>query len=94
MPNKHPVQRGNQSEFQVTCIQTAPIIEESGFLGHVPHLPENELIREFAMYVPTNGRRKPSRQRTLFTNHIHCLLRDPDSLPNDNQWSEMAQDRH
>lgn len=31
MPNKHPVQRGNQSEFQVTCIQTAPIIEESGF---------------------------------------------------------------
>ena len=79
--------------------ETAPLIErvrlrQLRFLGHVLRLPENEPVREFAMYVPTHGRRKPGRQRTLFTNYIHCLLGDPDSLLNDNQLLEMAQDRH
>ena len=41
MPNEDPVQRGNQSEFQVTCKQRAPLIErvrlwQLRFLGHVP----------------------------------------------------------
>ena len=57
-------------------------------------LPENEPVREFATYVPSHGRRKPGRQQTLFTNYIHCLLGDPDSLINDNQLWEMAQDCH
>ena len=65
-----------------------------GFLGHVLRLPENEPAGDFAMYVPTHGRKKPRRQRTLFTNYIHCLLGDPDNLLNDNQLLEMAQDRH
>jgi len=43
-------------------------------------------------YGPTHGRRKPGRQRTLFTNYIHCLPGDPDSLLKDNQLLEMAQD--
>ena len=37
---------------------------------------------------------KPGRQRTLFTNYIHCLLGDPDNLLNNNELLEMAQDRH
>ena len=79
--------------------ETAPLIEtvrlrQLRFLGHVLGLPENEPVREFAMYVSTHGRRKPGRQRTLFTNYIHCLLGDPDSLLNDNQMLEMIQDRH
>ena len=79
--------------------ETAPLIDrvwlrQLRFLGHVLCLPENEPVREFAMSVPTHGRRKPGRQRTLFTNYIHCLLGDPDSLLNDNQLWEMAQDRH
>ena len=99
MSNERPVQGGNQSEFQVTCIQTASLIERVRLqqlilLSHVPCLPENEPVREFAMYAPTHGRKKPSRQQTLFTNYIHCPLRDPDSLPNDNQLLEMAQDHH
>ena len=38
------------------------------------------------MYVPTRGRRKPGRQRTLFTND---LLRDPDNLLNDKQLLDV-----
>ena len=54
--------------------ETAPLIErvrlrQLRFLGHVLRLPENEPVREFAMYVP-------------------------DSLLNDNQLLEMAQDCH
>ena len=46
--------------------ETAPFFEgvrlqQLWFLGHVLHLPENEPGREFAMYVPTHGRRKPGR---------------------------------
>ena len=79
--------------------ETAPLIErvrlrQLRFLGPVLCLPENEPVREFAMYVPTHGRRKPGRQRALLTNYIHCLLGDPDSLLNDNQLREMAQDHH
>ena len=63
----------------------------------MPHLPENELVREFAMYGPTHGRRKPSRQRTLFTNYIHCFLRDPDiacqMTINGWKWLKTAIDR-
>ena len=58
------------------------------FLGHVLRLPENEPVRDFVMYVPTHGGKKPGRQRTLFTNYIHCILGNPDNLLNDNQ------DRH
>ena len=62
--------------------ETDPLIErvrprQLRFLGHVLRLPENEPVREFVMYVPTLGRRKPGRQLTLFTNYIHCLLGDP-----------------
>ena len=69
--------------------ETAPLIERVGlrqlrFLGHVLRLPENEPLREFAVCVPTHGRRKHGSQRALFTNSILCLLGDPDSLLNDN----------
>ena len=79
--------------------EAAPLIEkvrlrQLGFIGHVLRLPENELVREFAKYVPARGKRKPRGQRTLFTNYIYCLLGDPDSLLNDNQLLEIAQDRH
>ena len=78
--------------------ETAPLIvrvrlRQLRLLGHVLRLPENEPVREFAVYVPTHGRGKPGRQRTLFTNYIHCLLGDPDSLLNDNQlwkWLKTA----
>ena len=87
----------NASIYSLT--ETALLIEtvrlrQLRFLGHMLRLLENEPVREFAMYIPTHGRRKPGRQRTLFTNYIHCRLGDPDSLLNDNQLLEMAQDRH
>ena len=50
--------------------ESAPLIErvrlrQLRFLGHVLRLPENEPVRDFVMYVPTHGRKKPGRQRTL-----------------------------
>ena len=79
--------------------ETAPLIERVRlrqliFLGHVlGSFPENEPVREFSIYVLTHWWRKPGRQRTLLTNYIQCLLGDPDSLLNDNQLLEIAQDR-
>ena len=87
----------NTSIYSLT--ESASLIErvrlqKLRFLGHVLRLPENEPVRDFVMYVPTHGRKKPGRQRTLFTNYIHCLLGDPDNLLHDNQLLEMAPDRH
>ena len=72
--------------------ESAPLIER--VLGHVLRLPENDPVKGFVMYVPTHGRKKPGRQRTLFTNYIHCLLGDPDYLLNNNQLLEMAQESY
>ena len=79
--------------------ESAPLIErvrrrQLRFLGHVLRFPENEPVRDFVMYVPTHRRKKPGRQRTLFTNYIHCLLGNLDNLLNDNQLLEIAEDRH
>ena len=72
--------------------ESASLIER--VLGHVLRLPENDPVKGFVMYVPTHGRKKPGRQRTLFTNYIHCPLGDSDNLLNNNQLLEMAQDRY
>ena len=72
--------------------ESAPLIER--VLGHVLRLPENDPVKGLVMYVPTHGRKKPGRQRTLFTNYIHCPLGDPDNLLNNNQLLEMAQESY
>ena len=43
--------------------ETAPLTERVRSLQMLC-LPENEPVREFAMYVPTHRMRKPGRQRT------------------------------
>ena len=78
--------------------ETAPLVERARirqlkFIGHVLRLPDDEPVREYALYVPTHGKRKPGRQRTLFTKYIQCLLGDMDSMLNHGQLSAMAQDR-
>ena len=78
--------------------ETAPLVERARirqlkFIGHVLRLPDDEPVREYALYVPTHGKRKPGRQRTLFTKYIQCLLGDMDSMLNHSQLSAMAQDR-
>ena len=90
--------------FSFTCrllfiISTHKLVVSHNFLSirivlSHSRLTENEPVRDFVMYVPTHGRKKPGRQQTLFTNYIHCLLGDPDNLLNNNQLLEMAQDRH
>ena len=51
--------------------QAAPLVENVRtrqliFLGHVLGLPDDEPCKEYALYIPPHGKRKPGRQRTLF----------------------------
>jgi hypothetical protein len=64
------------------------------FLGHILRLPDTEPVKEYAMYVPTHGRRKPGRPRTLFPKYIQQLVGDPDGLLQAEQITSMAQDRN
>ena len=78
--------------------ESAPLIErvrlrQLRFLGHVLRLPENEPVRDFVMYVPTHGRKKPEDSEPC--HQLFSLSSGyPDNLLNDNQLLEMAQDRH
>ena len=77
--------------------ESAPLIErvrlrQLRFLGHVLRLPENEPVRDFVMYVPTHGRKKPGSEPC---HQLYSLSSGyPDNLLSDNQLLEMAQDRH
>ena len=77
---------------------TVPLVEKARnrqlkFLGHVLRMPDEEPVKEYALYVPKHGKRKPGRQRTLFSKYIHCLLGDADGMLNHGQLLEMAQNR-
>ena len=61
-------------------------------LGHVPRMPDDEPCKEYALYIPSHGKRKPGRQRTLFLSYIQHLLGDTDNMIGPDKLSELAQD--
>ena len=78
--------------------QTAPLVEnvrtrQLRFLGHVLRMPDDEPCKEYALYIPPHGKRKPGRQRTLFLRYIQHLLGDTDNMIGPGKLSELAQDR-
>ena len=78
--------------------QTAPLVEnvrtrQLRFLGHVLRMPDDEPCKEYALYIPPHGKRKPGRQRTLFLRYIQHLLGDTDNMIGPSKLSELAQDR-
>ena len=78
--------------------QTAPLVEnvrtrQLRFLGHVLRMPDDEPCKEYALYFPPHGKRKPGRQRTLFLRYIQHLLGDTDNMIGPGKQSELAQDR-
>ena len=78
--------------------QTAPLVENARtrqlrFLGHVLWMPDDEPCKEYALYIPPHGKRKPGRQRTLFLGYIQHLLADTDNMIGPDKLSELAQDR-
>ena len=78
--------------------QTAPLLEnvrtrQLRFLGHVLRMPDDEPCKEYALYIPPHGKRKPGRQRTLFLRYIQHLLGDTDNMIGPGKLSELAQDR-
>ena len=78
--------------------ETTPLIvrariRQLKFIGHILRLPNDELAKEYALYVPSHGKRKPGRQQTLFPKYIQCLMGDMDCMLNHGQLSAMAHDR-
>ena len=56
----------------------APFIErvrvrQLKLLGHILRLPDEELCKVYALHIPTHGKRKPGRQRTLFSRYIQLV---------------------
>ena len=86
----------NVSIYNLT--KTTPLVERARarqlkFLGHILRMPVEEPCREYAIYVPKHGKRKPGRQRTLFLKYTQCLLGDLNDMLDQRQLSAMAQDR-
>ena len=86
----------NETIYNLTG--TTPLVEKARlrqlkFLGHILRLPDGEPCKEYALYVPRHGRRKPGRQRTLFPKYIQSLLGDVNDMLSEGQMSAMAQDR-
>ena len=72
--------------------QTAPLVEnvrtrQLRFLGHVLRMPDDEPCKEYALYIPPNGKRKPGGFL------IQHLLGDTDNMIVPGKLSELAQDR-
>ena len=78
--------------------QASPLVEkvrsrQLRFLGHVLRMPEDEPCKEYALYIPPHGKRKPGRQRTLFLQYIQKLVNDTECILSPKTLTEMAQDR-
>ncbi len=64
--------------------KTIPLItrvrtQQLKFLGHVLRLHDDEPVKEYALYVPPHGKRKPGRPRTLYLKYVQDLL-DSDGM--------------
>ena len=76
--------------------ETTPLVmrarnRQLKFMGHILRLPNDELAKEYALYVPSNGKRTPGRQRTLFPKYIQCLLGEMDSMAHDRcSWRKLV----
>ena len=78
--------------------QTVPLVEnvttrQLRFLGHVRRMPDDEPCKEYALYIPSHGKRKPGRQRTLFVSYIQHLLGDTDNMIGPDKLPKLPQDR-
>ena len=85
----------NASNYDLT--QAAPLVEnvrtrQLRFLGHVLRMPDDELCKEYALYIPPHGKTKPGRQQTPFLSYIQHLLEDTDNMIGPDKLSELAQD--
>ena len=77
---------------------TSPLIDrvrvrQLKFLGHILRLPDEELCKLYALYIPTHGKRRRGRQRTLFPRYIQHLFGDTNDMLSQGQLTSMAQDR-
>ena len=87
--------------FRLLVNKQLPLLKESGFSNYVSlvmcptcqKLSSSENLQ--CMFLLMGGRNPVDSEPCSPINYyIHWLVRDPDSLPNDNQRLEMAQDRH
>lgn len=86
----------NTSIYAMTS--TVPLIHnvrarQLRFLGHILRLPEEEPARRYALYIPTHGKRRPGRPRTLYLTYIQRVLGDNEGMFQAEQIAALAEDR-
>ena len=67
----------NETIYNLT--NTTPLvarvkIHQLKFLGHILRLEDGEPVKEYALYIPPHGKRKPGRPRTLYLQYVQHLL--------------------
>ena len=86
----------NSSIYSMT--DTEPLVycvrkRQLSFLGHILRLPVDEPVRDYALYIPSLGKRRPGRPRTSYVSYInHVLGYDKHEMSAD-QIATIAQDR-
>ena len=62
-------------------------------LGHILRMSKDEPARRYALYIPTIGKRRPGRPRTLYFNYVQRLLGDNEGAMQEQQIAAFADDR-
>lgn len=86
----------NETIYNLT--NTIPLIarvrtRQLKFLGHILRLTDDEPVKEYALYVPPYGKRKPGRPHTLYLQYVQHLLGDIEGMLQPNKIVSLAQDR-
>ena len=63
------------------------------FLGHILRLPDEEPAKQYALYIPTHGKRRPGRPRTSYLTYIQQILGDNEGNMQVKQIAALAEDR-
>ena len=87
----------NTTVYSMT--NTVPLIHlvryrQLKFLGHILRMSKEEPARRFALYIPTIGKRRPGRSRTLYLNYVQRFLGDNEGAMQEQQIAAFADDRH
>ena len=63
------------------------------FLGHIIRMSKEEPAIRYALYIPTIGKRRPGRPRTLYLTYVQRLLGDNERTMQEQQIAALADDR-
>ncbi|KAI8490242.1 hypothetical protein Bbelb_319800 [Branchiostoma belcheri] len=65
-------------------------LRQVNFLGHILRMPEDELVRLYALYVPSHGRHRRGRQPTSIFKYMQQLLGEHHGQLSEKQIANLA----